>query len=148
MLIPSEHCFSGGPSTLAALMDGRPLHPASLGPFHKSQCLAIDSEPRRITSVPALFGSSGPPAVIWRVITVIINAVDRVLRCRALTHVGKEILETRSPSSTYRNAAATVICKGPVRTVLATVDHVAPAHVERRPLTGPTVAMLSIYHVR
>ena len=79
-----------------------------------------------------LFLLGRPSAIFWRVITVIVDAVERALRW-PLTHVGKEIAVIR-PAFANCDVSSSVVLELPCVAVAAAVPHMNPRGV--RPVVG------------
>lgn len=67
-----------------------------------------------------------PSAVFRRVITVNINAIQRMFFGRFRAHIAKKCLKAFSPAATNLNAARTVVSIRDMLFVLASRDHSAP----------------------
>jgi hypothetical protein len=81
-----------------------------------------------------LFSWSGPPAVAWAIIIVVIYAIKAVSR-RALSHVGKKVLKRMPPSLTDSYTPSPVIWESYVFFVITPVAHVYPRPVRACPGT-------------
>jgi hypothetical protein len=62
-----------------------------------------------MASVGVLLCRCRPSTILWRVGTVVIDAINGMARRRSLTHVGVERFEALCPSRTHRNTAPTVV---------------------------------------
>src|SRR5690606_10035571 len=92
--------------------------------------------------VALLSQNSGPTAVSWLVIPVVIYAIDGVLRRRPRAHVGKKCFEAIPPPVTDANAAPTVVFVACYSGVLAPGLHRGPSIVFRSSLpVNPAGAM-------
>lgn len=69
---------------------------------------AIERVEHYSSLVKALFFGCGPAAVSWLVITVIVDAINRVFLGWPLAHIGKEVFEGFEPSRTDGNASRSV----------------------------------------
>src|SRR3569623_385210 len=67
-----------------------------------------------------------PSAVIWGVISVTVDAINRVQLRWLLSHVGKKVLKTAAPSVANLDSARPVEFVGNMSLVGAAVDHAAP----------------------
>lgn len=92
----------------------------------------IPSVETAIASVGCLLFRSGPVAVAWCVITVVVFPVDRMLRGWAIAHVGNEILETMTPAFAHLDAATAVLWIVSTFLGVAPFLHQAPRVVLRR----------------
>lgn len=77
------------------------------GPLSKSQGFPLMSYKHRASSISALFAAGGPSAILGRIITIAIDAIER-FTVRPVTHICKEILE-QLPSFANLNAPTPVI---------------------------------------
>jgi hypothetical protein len=106
-------------------------------PFSDGSRLALHRVISTNTSVAHLNRSSGPAAVIRRVWTVVVDAVERHLR-PWLAHVSKEVLELR-PTLADRDSTPSVVAEEAIVGVGAPLPHPVPntmhptaAHAVRR----------------
>lgn len=76
--------------------------------------------------IASLFFWRGPSAVIWRVVTIILHAIKRVLRRWASAHVGEECREVIAPAVADRNPSSAPILVTWMRDVETAPPHVAP----------------------
>lgn len=86
----------------------------------------------RRTSIPRLFGWCGPSAIAGFVMTVVFNAVDRMLRRWTRPNITQESHERLSPVITDANPATAVVFEVVKFRVRAARDHLAPRDVFRR----------------
>ena len=85
---------------------------------------------RRSTSIFALLFASGPAAVFWAIVAIVVDAVDgQTFRFRP--HVGVEVFKRFKPSGAYLNAAPTPVFIVSIIRVIAAFVHVAPSVVFR-----------------
>lgn len=82
--------------------------------------------------VPLLLRARRPPAVIWRVRSVVVDAIDGVCWRGARPNVRQKGGKIVPPSLAHNNPAATVIRVIPCPRVVAAVLHLAPRAVLRR----------------
>lgn len=83
-----------------------------------------------MASILHLFISGSPSTISRFVVSIIFNPVNRMFRCRSLSHVRQERAERPSPSVTNRDAPPTVVLPVPMIRVLAPLFHVLPDHIE------------------
>ena len=81
--------------------------------------------------VPTLLSCSRPPAILWRVWAVVVNAVEAMVFGRWVANVGKVVNERLAPSFAHRYATASVECKALVGWSVASGDHIHPSQVSR-----------------
>lgn len=80
-------------------------------------------------SISHLHISRRPSTVFRRVGAVIVNAIDRVIRGWARTHVRDESRIVMQPSLAHINTAATVMAKGPIAWIRTAIFRGRPNHV-------------------
>jgi len=86
----------------------------------------------------------GPSAILWRIRTLHINAVNRVRFARASSHVGNKSVKRIRPSLAYINPPASVVFViGKIR-VSAAIEHILPDFVFRT--SGVSVADHAFVH--
>lgn len=100
-------------------------------PVSQRQGLALKCEQAIASFVSALFSACRPPAVPWRVWTVVVFAVNAVCRGWAPTHVRVELFEFL-PRRIDRYAAAAVVCVARFLVVCAALPHSIPDEIFRR----------------
>lgn len=89
-----------------------------------------------VTTVSGLFLLGCPPAILWAVCPVIVNAVERVDRAPGgestpgdVAHVGVEVLKRVTPPIAYGDPPAAIPRVRGIRRLIATLNHSSP-HVE------------------
>lgn len=116
---------SFGSPKLDPLVHRRDAESASLSPVRNAQCCAAMIYPNRAPLVPTLDLPCRPAAVLWRVVSVAINAVKRKAR-RAFSHVGEERRKL-TPSSANGYASTAIIFPTGVVPIVATFAHAVPS---------------------
>lgn len=86
------------------------------------------------TFIPRLLLTCGPSAILWRVGTIVVNAIYRVTAAWSWTHVRKECREAISPTSTDCNPSASVMFIGWVFGIFASTNHATPCLIFTRML--------------
>ena len=81
------HCSIGRPSPAEALADRSFPKTSPLRPFRQRRRHAAHSENMRCALVPTLLGARRPSTVLWLVIAVVVDPIDRVFRGRPRSHV-------------------------------------------------------------
>ena len=92
------------------------------------------------TLVPLLFGARGPTAILWRVGTIVVDAVNGVIGRWLSAHVRQKCLVVR-PSVANRNSTPAIARIPAISWILATLEHVRPRLVFSRPPSAPGFAM-------
>lgn len=100
-----------------------------LRPFRHTQGFALKRQPADASRVASLRKAGGPPAIIRRVGTVVVDAVERVLWGRTIAHVREEVLEAVQPAVAHADAAPAIIGEGPIPRVYASLFSVRPTVV-------------------
>jgi hypothetical protein len=83
-------------------------------------------------AISVLLLASGPSAIRWRVVTVVVNAINGILS-RPFAHVGHETSERCPPPFTDRNTPATISRIGGMLWIQAALLHRNPDLVQRMP---------------
>ena len=76
--------------------------------------------------ISSLFRTSGPLAIFWRIRTIVIYSLNRVIARWAFTHVGKKVCERIKPARANKNASPAPVCKVVAVGVVAALFDVAP----------------------
>lgn len=86
------------------------LHPETKAsrPVFQRQRLAVECQLSRYAHVPILLCASRPSNIAWRVRTVVVDALEGMVRCRAWPHVEQKKLERIAPPVADRDATAAV----------------------------------------
>lgn len=99
-------------------------------PLPKALCHAIVRNKNSGSPIAGLLCVCRPPAVLWRVVAVVIDAIQSRI-WRWVTHVGVKVLEN-IPSFTYRNSTGAIEPISVVFCVLAPLTHLPPYVMDRR----------------
>lgn len=102
----------------------------------------------RISPVGVLHSPRGPSAIVRRIRTVVVDAVDRVRPRRAGAHIPEEGAERGRPFWTHGNAAAAVATVMLVRGVQAPNDDATPGSIFGRTAVGATLPRVTVDQVR
>jgi hypothetical protein len=95
--------------------------------------LAVHREATVDTAVIILHAPCGPTAIFWTVVTVVINAINRVSDGWAFSHIGQENFKRCSPLVAYGDATTSVVLVTFVFFVFASANDACPSGV----LDGP-----------
>ena len=115
-----------GLNTLAQIAD---IYPGDLRPLGYIHCLPLVGYQGVRSAVIALLCNRCPAAVVWLIVTVVIDAVKRVLLARARPHVFVESLERITPTMTNLDTAAAVVGIVLITRPGASLDHRVPGLV-------------------
>jgi len=85
------------PSVLDARIQAKVANTPVLGPFHYGSRGAVERKATRDRTVTDLLTFSCPSNVVRLIVTVIVDAVNRVLRRRAFTNRGKKLFKRGKP---------------------------------------------------
>jgi hypothetical protein len=80
-----------------------------------------------IVHVPSLHASRSPPAIIWAIIPIIIDSINRQLP-RTVTHISQKVLKL-VPAQAYGNAATSISVIARRFRVIASLNHACPNSV-------------------
>lgn len=86
---------------------------------------------RALPLIGKLLFASGPSAILWRVVSVHINAVNRMIGRRLCSHISKKVREAVAPAFANLNAPRSVVFVGDVFGVFAPRNHREPSSVLR-----------------
>jgi len=113
-----------------AIMNAREKRPPqdanSLCPLRDGCCLSVDRQEPIAAPVRGLLLAGCPTAVGRLVVSVVVDAVDRVTPARSFSHVGQEVFERSSPSLADFDASPAVPAISDASFVLAPCDHRRP----------------------
>lgn len=115
-------------------MIGRPCDPAFRYPFPYPLGYVVDRDVSVSPSVSVLLVRCRPTNVSRFVRPFVVDAVDRMLRRRSTSYVGKEVFKRFSPSVAHGDPTRPVVGECLMVRVVATRDHVHPCPIFRRPL--------------
>lgn len=101
-------------------------------PFCQCSSYSLVGNQMIVSFVVSLLKAISPPAIIWRIVSIIVNALNRMTRRWSLPHVGVKILEGIDPAVAhgYTTTAVSWICRN-VR-VCTSRFYVRPTSVLRR----------------
>lgn len=116
------------PPFIQACINGGGINARYPRPLRDAQSLSSAFNDSNISSIARLFGSGGPAAVSRLIVSVIVNAFNRMARGWLCSHVSQKVSEIR-PSLAHRNAAIAVVFV----LVIAPTQHIGPSCVFRSP---------------
>lgn len=105
--------------------------------------LALECDSLRASSILSLLHHCGPPAILRRVITIVVDSVKRVAPRRTRSHIGQESRKRLAPARTDGDATATVPCVEVSGLVFAPPNHAFPHAI----LWGATQSMCCMGYV-
>jgi hypothetical protein len=82
-------------------------------------------------SVMCLFLRRSPTAILRRIRTVIVNAVDGMMKRRLVPHIGEEILKAVAPARAHENTSRSIFSKPVVCWRVAAPSHGSPTIIFR-----------------
>lgn len=88
--------------------------------------------PASLATIVGLFLLGRPPAILWRVRAVVVDAVYRVLRRWAWTHIRNEGSVVVAPRIADSDAAPAIVLKDGIARVVAALFHSFPCSVLAR----------------
>lgn len=77
-------------------------------PFRDGHRFSIMRKHSIISPVRRLLGHGKPSAIAWLIVSIGINSIDRILRSRLFSHIGKKCLKAIFPFSAHGHASAAV----------------------------------------
>lgn len=124
-----SQCTSNGPSQVQSIFDLGRRHSHTLCPFSNTQARALKVQKSCISSIASLLFPRCPPAVLGRVIAVVVYAFKLIFPRRAYSHVFKKSWKGFAPLLANQDAATAVSRIANVIRCLAATDHRSPAFV-------------------
>ena len=116
----------------------------SASPFRDRQRYSVRRNSTTRATVIRLLSLVGPSAIVWTVGTVIVFALDGVLRRRTTPHVSEKLREAVSPLIAHNDAASAVVTKVVMFLRMATAAHIRPCAV----LCAASAAMRAVVSAR
>ena len=116
--------FFCGPAGAKSVLEYTARQSEALLPFNKRAGCSVKRQPHIVASVAMLLSVCRPAAVAWLVIAIVVDAVNR-FSCRALAHVGKEVLKFQPPPAHF-DAACTVATETSRLWILTPLQHAGP----------------------
>lgn len=99
-------------------------------PSSKGHGFSVKCQQSSVSFIGRLFGATGPFAILWRVGSIVIDALKGIASW-SRPHIINEIMETLLPSFADHNASAAVVFPRRIRFATATTNHASPDVVER-----------------
>ena len=99
---------ANGPSILNPVPQCSELDSSSQRPVCQAEGFSIMRQQNVAPLISSLFATRCPSAISGFVISIIVDAVNRMLEARSWTHIGYEILERIFPSGTHSDSTAAV----------------------------------------
>lgn len=93
------------------------------------------------TLVTLLLGACGPTAVLWRIRTVVVDAINRMFVRRSSAHVGQEGFVGVSPSGADLNASPAVASVARALWICAALNDASPCLKFWRPVAASRLAV-------
>ncbi len=108
-----------------SLPDHGMRHAEFVCPIHDALRPSIVRQHNGRALVARLRARQSPSAIIWRVISIVVDAIKRVFWRRTFSHVGEEIGKV-TPSFAYGYSTTSIVHKGRVVLPSASVVHLIP----------------------
>ena len=132
--------FLHGPSkVLNSMVDALVRYASDFSPFDGCQLPPVMFKKNYAALIPLLFFRGSPRAVIWRIWSVIVFAINRVSFAWRDTHVCKKVFK-RTPSLANKNSAPAIVRIVSARLIFAPLTHHVPSVVllGAAPVVRPT----------
>lgn len=138
-----RHCqrFVVRPAPTSPGNDGRVLDASSCGPVLGAHCQSGMRQEYVTSAVATLFRCSGPSAILWRVVAVVVASVQLMDWRRSRTHICQEGLKRIRPALAHRNAPAAISVIALIVCVVAPLPHSGPYSILRSYLADATGSM-------
>lgn len=130
-VVSNEKRHSNGPASCNARVKRRLTPPVTPHRLSHRHHLSVDFNLPCTPSVSGLGVGSGPSDIIWRVATVVVDAIKRHA-WRASAYVCNEVVKAVAPSITNGNASTTVVAEVSVFRIQASLLKSAPCVVFMR----------------
>ena len=108
--------------------------PLPTSPFRDGQSLASPGHAAIAAPIVCLLDARGPAAILRRIRSVVVDAIQCVLWPWTWAHVHEEGQERPLPASTHTDPAEPVVLVTPIRRLRTSLDHAFPTSVLRRVL--------------
>lgn len=105
------------------------VNPVLFGKFGNVIANTLNLYESAVSFVSCLFRSSGPSTIIWLIVSIIVDAFDRMTGW-PLAHIGGKCIERFKPSFAYLYPSTTIVFECVVSGIGATRDYVVPSAVE------------------
>ena len=99
-------------------------------PLHHCLGFALKSHQAIVTFVIGLFFLCAPFAILRRIVTIVINAVNRMIRAWSFAHVGKKVFKLQ-PTVTNSNTASSIVHPLTQSGVATSAPHPLPTAIFR-----------------
>lgn len=140
-------CGSNAPISDTPLEVGW-VHIEEFGPIGNGPRLTFKGDEMIPASVAHLFMACRPSAIAGFVVTVVVDAVNRMLFARPQTDIRQKIRERCEPSGANTNASTTVVLEVLERWISASTLNVAPGGVLGGPSAISRATVLKISGIR
>jgi hypothetical protein len=88
------------------------------------------------SGIAVLYGAINPATIVGRIISIVINAINRIGWVRTFSHIGEKVSKRFSPTITYFNPSAAIVFKALVFWVVAALFHLAPNFIFFQPVAS------------
>lgn len=120
------------PASSDSIKNSASSYASFFSPFRDGHSPSIESNNFIGSGISGLLFFSSPPTVFWAVVSVIVNAVDRVARCWSFSHVFNKWIKRLTPSITNFNASPSIPFEAFIFWVVTAAKHRHPASIFRR----------------
>lgn len=125
----NSHGFLYAPAAVQPLGDDISAATNATRPLRKRQCLAVVRQASHSARVAALRERRGPTHILWRVVAIAINAIDRMLLGWTRSDIAKKRLERTRPLFANTDASAAISVEAVVTRIIAALLHGLPDFV-------------------
>lgn len=102
----------------------------SICPVFKNHCLAFKCYLSILLSITTLVFHRGPLAIIWFIISIISNSINRIFSRRRITHISEEIFKFM-PLLTDFNSTATILREFLIFRIITSAQHCRPSFIDK-----------------
>lgn len=114
------------PSSIKASSNGSFTNASSPFPFISCESLFVKCKKPSVSSVAAIFSGSHPSTILRRVISVIVDSVNLMLRSRSWPHICKKVFKRKAPSFTNTDSTCPIIFVALAVLIMTTSFHAIP----------------------
>lgn len=123
-------CLFNRPIVIESPKNGVSEHSSSFGPARDTHGFSIEINNVKPALVPSLSFWLCPNAILWAIITIVVDTLNCMYFAWRESHILKEILKTTQPAFTDLYSSATVILVKVIIGIRASVFHSLPTSIQ------------------
>lgn len=141
-------CLFERPSNRKTMSKGFLADPQLVGPVLQAHRFSMKRKKGVVASVSVLFFPCAPSAIIWSIVSIIVDSVNGMVWTRSWSHVFQEVVEAIQPSLAYRYASSSISMVSSGIPVIASLLHRFPAFVSFSLLLFNGLARILFIHLK